>query len=62
MTVKLIHCKPSLDTKTRVIRLHCDTIALGDLSKAEIRAIYGHIERARDALSRILDRSDGKDA
>jgi hypothetical protein len=44
----------------RVIRLLTDANLIQHLSIPEIRAIYSHIEDARDALSRTLDRADGK--
>jgi hypothetical protein len=39
-----------------------DVKALFDLTRAEVRGVYSEIETARDALSRILDHADGKDA
>jgi hypothetical protein len=39
-----------------------DALALTRISRAETRAVYDQIERARDALSRLLDHADGKDA
>lgn len=39
-----------------------DAVALRKLSRAEVRAIYDKLETVRDALSRILDRADGKNA
>jgi hypothetical protein len=62
MSVELVHSQPSQDTMQRVIRIRADTIRLADAPLPEIRALYAQIERARDALSRILDRADGKDA
>ena len=62
MSVELVHSAPSQDTMKRIIRIRADTIRLADLPLAEIRACYEQIEKARDALSRILDRADGKDA
>jgi hypothetical protein len=62
MSVELVHSQPSTDTLKRVVRIRADTIKLADLPLAEIRSVYEQIEKARDALSRILDRADGKDA
>jgi hypothetical protein len=39
-----------------------DVLVLKRLSRAEIRASYDRLELARDALSRLLDDADGKDA
>jgi hypothetical protein len=45
----------------RVIRIEADALTLVRLlSAAEIRAVYSHIEQARDTLSQLLDRADGK--
>lgn len=45
----------------RIIRMQADVLTLQQLLSApEIRAVYSHIEEARDALSRLLDRADGK--
>ena len=35
---------------------------IGNLSAAEARGVYEELQKARDALSRILDRADGKNA
>ena len=39
-----------------------DALVLGNLSAAEARGVYEELQKARDALSRILDRADGKNA
>jgi hypothetical protein len=44
----------------RLTRMMQDTLALSKLSPAEIRAAYAELETIRDALSRMLDRADGK--
>lgn len=62
MSVELVHSQPTEDTQKRLIRMSIDVFKLGSLSKAEARAVYGELETVRDALSRILDRADGKDA
>jgi hypothetical protein len=46
--------------KQRVIRLEADVVMLRALTSAEIRGIYDYLETARDELSRILDKADGK--
>jgi hypothetical protein len=46
--------------KQRVIRLETDVLMLRSLTSAEIRGIYDHLETARDELSRLLDRANGK--
>ena len=62
MPVELVHTKPSEDTKRRCIRLLADALVLSRLTPAEVRASYHEIEKARDALSQLLDRADGKHA
>jgi hypothetical protein len=44
----------------RVLRMLSDLYTLSKLTGPEIRAVYSPLEEARDALSRILDRADGK--
>jgi hypothetical protein len=39
-----------------------DALALTRVPRAELRAVYHNLERARDALSRLLDDADGKNA
>jgi hypothetical protein len=53
---------PSVQMQQRVMRIEMDALKLMDLSRAEIKTIYDKIEQARDALSRVLDRADGKHA
>ena len=60
--VRLETSQPSQDTQHRVTRMMQDVIALKDLSRAEIRSVYGHLEAVRDALSLMLDKADNKDA
>jgi hypothetical protein len=62
VSVELVHSQPTADLKTRVTRMEMDAVALRKLSRAEVRAIYDKLETVRDALSRILDRADGKNA
>lgn len=47
-------------TEQRLIRMMKDVVILCDQPAAEIRAAYDTIEQIRDALSRLLDRVDGK--
>ncbi|MET3995007.1 hypothetical protein ABID65_006673 [Bradyrhizobium sp. S3.9.2] len=44
----------------RMVRILLDVRALRALTRPEIRALYEEIEAARDELSRLLDRVDGK--
>ena len=57
----LINCNPSIEEKQRVMRLQLDAYhILRHLTPIEIKALYSELETARDALSRALDRADGK--
>ena len=60
MSIELIKSDPKPEQQRRVMRLMLDVRKLLGLSKAEIKAVYRELEAARDALSRILDRVDGK--
>jgi hypothetical protein len=44
----------------RMIRMLADANAFKSLTRPEIRALYEEIEAARDLLSRLLDKVDGK--
>jgi hypothetical protein len=58
--MQIVHSElPEIEQK-RLMRLRCDVRALYGLSPAQIRTAYEQIEIARDLLSDILDRSDGK--
>lgn len=62
MPVELIHSEPSPETERQLLRLYNDTQSLrAKLTKAEALTAYQIIERARDNLSAVLDRADGKD-
>ena len=58
--IELIHSEPDEVLQKRVTRIMMDARMLTMLSKPQARAIYTEIELARDALSRILDKVDGK--
>lgn len=58
--IELRYSQPSEQTKTRMIRVMSDVVQLKKLTAAEARALYRDLEATRDALSRILDRADGK--
>ena len=62
MPIELVSIKPTPALQRRVTRIMADTLVLLNLSAAEARGVYEELEKARDALSRILDRADGKDA
>jgi hypothetical protein len=62
LAVELVHSDPSPATERQLVRLYNDTQSLlAKLSKAEARTAYPVLEKARDNLSAILDRADGKD-
>lgn len=58
--IELHTSNPSEETKQRMIRVMADVVQLKKLTAAEARALYRELEVTRDALSRILDRADGK--
>lgn len=58
--IELHSSRPDPETKARIIRVMMDVVQLKKLSAAEARALYRDLEVTRDALSRILDRADGK--
>jgi hypothetical protein len=62
MSVELAVSEPDEAMRKRVFRIVGDALTLSRLSAPEIRAVYEEIERARDALSQLLDRADGKHA
>ena len=51
-----------LEIERRLIRMLEDAMALRRLSPIEIATVYDTVEKIRDALSRILDRADQKNA
>jgi len=60
---ELIHSEPDEAIQRRMTRLMIDVRILGEqLTRAQTKTLYGEIEAARDGLSRILDRVDGKHA
>jgi hypothetical protein len=59
MSVELVYRE---DTERRCLRIAADALVLSQRPMLEVRANYDRIERARDALSRLLDHADGKDA
>ena len=60
MGIELRTSQPSDELKARMIRVMADTVQLKKMSAAEARTLYRDLEATRDALSRILDRADGK--
>jgi hypothetical protein len=61
LPVELIHSEPSVQIQRQLVRLHNDTQALcAKLTGAEAQWAYEIVEHARDNLSKILDRADGK--
>jgi hypothetical protein len=60
---KLVHSELSEDTQRRLTRLMSDIRVLqASLTRAQSRTAYDYLETARDVLSRLLDKADGKDA
>ena len=49
---------PSLERL--VIRMQSDVLLLRCLPIRDVKAIYNELEELRDALSKILDKADGK--
>ena len=60
MSPELVTIAPTVAIQRRVTRVMADVLVLGNMSAAEIRGVYEELEKARDALSRILDRADNK--
>lgn len=59
--VELVHSAPAPDIDRRIMRLMMESKVLQSrLTRSEARARYCEIEAARDTLSAILDRADGK--
>jgi len=60
---ELIHSELPDDELRRMTRLMIDIRALHTtLTRAQIRTAYDFLEASRDALSRLLDKADNKDA
>lgn len=62
MSLELVHSKVGPDVARRLFRVRADIAALKLLTPLQARALYDDLEKARDALSRILDHADGKHA
>jgi hypothetical protein len=61
LAIELIHSAPPPATERQLLRLYNDTQSLrAKLTRGEARSAYEIIERARDNLSAVLDRADGK--
>jgi hypothetical protein len=58
--LKLVVSDTQPSTEQRITRIYSDTRALRHFDAAEIRRYYAVLEHARDELSRLLDRTDGK--
>jgi hypothetical protein len=59
---ELVHSKLPFDEQRRILRLLNDIYHLQKLTRAEVRTVYQALEEGRDALSRMLDKADGKNA
>lgn len=61
--VELVHSSLPTAQEQRLIRVMNDVCILrAALTPAQIKTQYEALERARDALSRMLDKADGKNA
>lgn len=60
MMLELFKTDITPQMEQRIIRLFLDVHVMQLMSNAEIRAVYKELEAIRDALSRMLDRVDGK--
>jgi hypothetical protein len=58
--LKLIKSDLPPNEQQRLIRIQLDAYMLQRLTDAQARCVYSELECVRDALSRILDRLDGK--
>lgn len=61
--VELVHSELSDEQQRRLIRLVNDIrVLMHSLSRGQLRTAYEPLEVARDALSVLLDKADGKHA
>jgi hypothetical protein len=61
VSVELIHSALHPQDEQRIVRIRNDVRALEALlTRAQVRAVYQQLELARDMLSRMLDKADGK--
>ena len=58
--IELHSSQPSEDTMRSIARVMDDTQKLSLMTGPQARAVYHELESARDLLSLILDRADGK--
>jgi hypothetical protein len=59
-SIELVHSEPGDVLQRRIERMLMDAKMLDRLTRVQAKTIYSEIELARDCLSRILDRADGK--
>jgi hypothetical protein len=62
MSLKLVATNERVSSMRRALRIAIDVKILSQAPASEIKYLYDKIEAARDALSRILDRADDKNA
>jgi hypothetical protein len=62
MSLKLVATNERVSSMRRALRIAIDVKILSQAPASEIEYLYDKIEAARDALSRILDRADNKNA
>jgi hypothetical protein len=61
VTVELVHSEPTGELEQCVFRLQADARYLAEhMTKANARAVLLTLERARDNLSRVIDRAEDK--
>lgn len=58
--IELVHSMPPAELQKRLFRMLSDVSRLRELTRGEAQTVYSELEAARDALSLILDRADGK--
>jgi hypothetical protein len=62
MSIELVYSGPDPALLQRMQRMLMDVRALSRLTKVQAQSVHEELELVRDALSRILDRADGKHA
>jgi hypothetical protein len=60
--LRLVHDADKPKSEKTIFRALTAMRSLTRLNQAEIKHYYDYIETIRDALSRLLDKADGKDA
>ena len=59
--MELVHSAPDPGLQKRITRLMLDVRAIEMLlTISQLKSVYGELEAARDRLSKLLDKADGK--